>query len=306
VVAKITDGRGVTVSSAPIKVVVGNPKKVYFVTADPGPLTFIGDQAVYDHLSNRGFNVIAARGSDVPDDGSTALGTDLIIQSSSLGSGTVESTDVPAIGKFKNLAIPAIEWEASNLDAFGFQEANGAPGTFTGSQIKIVDATSPLAAGLPAGATTVVTSDQTFSEADSPVGTAPAPHIVAVNPSDDGQKLIFYYLKGEKGFGDFVMPEKRIFFFFQDNTAAAANDNGWKLFDAAVDFALGTTNNTGGGTPPSASISVSGNSLTINSSGGGTVQSADALSSATVWKDIGAAPQTIQMTAKQGFFRIKK
>ena len=50
--------------------------------------------------------------------------------------------------------------------------------------------------------------------------------------------MIYYYDKGEKGFNDFVMPARRMFFFFQDNTAAVANDNGWKLFDAAVDWSL--------------------------------------------------------------------
>ena len=192
--------------------VVGNPKKVYLVTADPGPLTFIGDQAVYDHLSNRGFNVIAARGSMSPTMDRLPWGPISLSSPRRSVQELSKRPDVPAIGKFKNLAIPAIDWEASSLDAWGFQEANGAPGTFTGSQIKIVDANSPLAAGLPAGVTTVVTSDQTFSEADSPVGTAPAPHIVAVNPSERWSETDLLYLKGEKGFGDFVMPEKASYF----------------------------------------------------------------------------------------------
>src|SRR5207237_8458063 len=116
----------------------------------PGPLTFPGDQAVQAHLLARGFAVILAQGSAVPDDGSTAAGTDLIIESSSLGSGTVEIADpngvLPATGKFKNQPIPAIDWEASSQDAWGFQAANG---TTTAGQtdLSIVDATSPLAAG---------------------------------------------------------------------------------------------------------------------------------------------------------------
>src|SRR5213592_1648746 len=34
------------------------------------------------------------------------------------------------------------------------------------------------------------------------------------------------------------MPARRVFFFFQDNTASAANAAGTKLFDASVDFAM--------------------------------------------------------------------
>src|SRR5262249_53069656 len=89
--AKALDRQGFVIPSAPVKIIVGTPRPfIYFVTADPGPLTFAGDIAVNQRLSNRGFDVELARGSDVPTDGSTALGHDLIIQSSSLGSGTVE------------------------------------------------------------------------------------------------------------------------------------------------------------------------------------------------------------------------
>ncbi len=305
VTAKITDGRGVTVGSAPIKVIVGNPKKVYFVTADPGPLTFAGDQAVADHLLQRGFNVITARGSDVPDDGSTAVGNDLIIESSSLGSGTVEIADPsggPNIGKFKTLAIPAIDWEASSSDAWGFLDANPATGTSDGqTDINIVDASSPLAAGFPAGPLTVVSSPQTFSQS-TPVGA----HIVAQKAGDNTQMNLFYYEKGDKGYGGFVMPERRVFFFFQDNTAAAANAAGWKLFDAAVDWALHTTSTGGGGTDrPTVSLALNGATLTISSSGGGTVQATDSLNPSN-WTDLGSAPQTVQNTGKSRFFRIKK
>jgi hypothetical protein len=145
--AQVTDARGVTVRSATIKVVVGNPEKILFVTADPGPLTFPGDQAVYEHLLGRGYNVILARGMDVPDDGSTATGTVLIVQSSSLGSATVVRADGGA--KFKDLATPVMEWEASNIDDYGFASVNGI--TVTGSTINIVDASSPLTAGAASG-----------------------------------------------------------------------------------------------------------------------------------------------------------
>jgi hypothetical protein len=116
---------------------------------------------------------------------------------------------------------------------------------------------------------------------------------------------MFYYDKGEKGFDGFVMPARRAFFFFQDNTATAANANGWKLFDATMDWLL-NKGSTSGGTPPSAAISVNGNSVTISSSNGGTVQATDALSATPTWTDLGAAPQTVQTTGKARFFRIKK
>ena len=52
--------------------------------------------------------------------------------------------------KFDSLTIPVLLWEASNADDMKFQEANGdAPAGLT--QINIVDASTPLTAGLPAG-----------------------------------------------------------------------------------------------------------------------------------------------------------
>ena len=272
----------------------------FFVTADPGPLTFAGDIAVNQHLIDRGYYVELAQGSLVPDDGSTAVGKDLIIESSSLGSGTVEIPDPaggPNLSKFKFLAVPAIEWEASSQDAFGFQAANG---TTTASQtaVNIVDANSPLAAGLSAGLHTVVTSPQTFSQG-TPVGA----HIVATLATDATQAIVYNYDTGEKGFNDFVMPARRIFFFFQDNTAAAANADGWKLFDAAVDWAQ---NIAVVAQPKFAPPTFSApGSLRLQWTGSGTLQQTDSLSPPN-WQQAPsqANPQTVSATTGTRYFRI--
>src|SRR5438552_975358 len=75
---------------------------------------------------------------------------------------------------FRLMASPAIEWEASTIDALGFAEANAAVGTIAGqTQINIVDASHPLAAGFPKGLVTV-SGPETYSQS-IPVGG----HIVA-------------------------------------------------------------------------------------------------------------------------------
>ena len=63
--------------------------------------------------------------------------------------------------------------------------------------------------------------------------------IVATPANDLTYSMIYYYEKGEQVFNGFVMHERRMYFFFQDNTAAAANDTGWRLFEAAADWSLG-------------------------------------------------------------------
>jgi hypothetical protein len=94
--------------------------------------------------------------------------------------------------------------------------------------------------------------------------------------------------------------------FLAKNAAGSVTNTpaGLQLTAAAADGGTGGGGNTGSG--PSASITVSGNSLTINSSAPGTVQATSALSSSTTWTDLGAAPQTVQMTDKARFFRIKQ
>jgi hypothetical protein len=281
-------------------ITIGFQKRIYLVTADPGPLTFAGDIAVNQHLLDRGFDVELARGDDVPEDGSTALGKDLIIQSSSLASGTVE---INGVGKFRALAIPAIEWEASSIDAFGFAEANSVLGTIASqTQINIVDDSHPLAAGFPKGLVTVSTPE-TYS-VSIPVGG----HIIAKPITDPTYALIYYYDTGEKGFNDFVMPARRVFFFFQDNTAAAANDNGWKLFDAAVDWSLGIQAATPPTpTNPKLTATKAGNNLTIAwSPTGGRLQSTAVLAgAATVWKDEGTTnPATVPISGSALFLRV--
>jgi hypothetical protein len=79
----------------------------------------------------------------------------------------------------------------------------------------------------------VTSNAQTFS-----VGTPVGAHVVATVATDPTLALLYYYEKGEKGLNGFDMPARRVFFFFQDNTAAAANAAGNKLFDASVDFAM--------------------------------------------------------------------
>ena len=300
--AKVTDVPGLSAVSQSIKVVAGNPKKIYFVTADPGPLTFAGDIAVANHLYSRGFDVITARGSDVPEDGSTAAGSSLIIESSSLGSGTVEFADPaggPNIGKFKNLAIPAIEWEASNMDAFGFMAANPAAGTSDGqTDIEIVDPASPLAAGFPKGNVTVVTAPSTFSQGN-PVGS----HIVAQKSGDNTQQVLFYYEKGDKGYNDFVMPERRVFFFFQDNTAANANANGFKLFDAAVDWAL----HQGAVAPaPVLTVTRSGAQVTVTWINGGTLEKATSVAGPYTSTGVSSGTYTEAGGTGGAFFRVRR
>ena len=299
--AALTDGAGVTVTSAQIKFVVGNPKLILFVTADPGPLSFAGDQAVLQHLLDGGFDVVLTRGSDVPDDGSTAAGKDLVMISSSLGSGTVIVTG-GTDAKFLNVTNPVMEWEQALQDNFNFQADADPHNTVDGqTDINIVDASSPLAAGLSAGTHTVVTSPQVFSW-----GTPVNAHIVATISTNPAQAVIYYYEKGVAAFNGFVAPGRRAFFFFQDNTAAAANADAFKLFDAEMNWLLGISG--GGGGTPVISVARSGDSLTISWTNNGTLESTPSLTPPVVWTTASSTSPFVTTTtsATTKFYRVRK
>jgi len=297
-VSGVQDLFGNTIAAG-ASVEIGFQKGVYLVTADPGPLTFAGDNAVHQHLLNRGFDVELARGSDVPDDGSTANGRDLIIETSTLGSGTVE---VDGVGKFKFLPIPAMDWEASSVDAFGFQEANANPGTTASqTQVNIVDPSHPIAAGFPKGPVTVSTAE-TYSQAQ-PVGAK----IVGTLASDPTQAILFAYEKGDKGFAGFAMPERRVFFFFQDNTAVAATENGWKLFDASVNWLLRIETPAPPTEQPRITAARNGTSLTLSWTGGGKLQSSSNLGASATWSDEStSSPFTTTTAGIAKFYRVSR
>jgi hypothetical protein len=240
----------------------------------------------------------------VPADGSTAFGTDLIIQSSSLGSGTVEYADpndpappsLPNVSKFKFLTIPAIEWEGSSEDAFGFQFANGGATGPDQTQINIVDSTSPLAAGFPNGLVTVVSAANAFS-----YGAPTGAHIVATTTNDPTQACIYYYEKGDKGFNDFVMPARRVFYYFGDNTETALTADGWRLFDATVDWAANVVVST----KPTLDLARQANgSVTITFTD--RLESSDSLSTPN-WQTVtGTGSINVQPSAQQKYYRAAK
>jgi hypothetical protein len=239
--------------------------QVLLVTADAGPLTFAGDQAVLQRLQARGYDVTISTGAAVANDGSAAVGKDLVIVSSSLASGDVIAATGGA--KFLRSPVPVIVWESALEDDFSFQSAGGAT-VDAQTQINIVNPNHPLAGGFPAGPLTVTTSPQIFS-----TGTPVGAHVIATGVTTNSSlALLYYYDKGEKGATNFVMPARRVFFFLQDLTAASLNAAGTKLFDAAVDFAMAVQPNGSTNAPTLPMILTVGlddNAQPVTGTGGG-------------------------------------
>jgi hypothetical protein len=128
-------------------------------------------------------------------------------------------------------------------------------------------------------------------------------HIAATLTTDPTQACIYSYEKGDKTVHGLAMPARRVFFFFQDNTAAAANADGWKLFDAAVGWLTGASQNN---QQPKISWAITGTQLTLTWTNGGTLQETAALS--TTWADVSTSGSfTVNTTSgPYKFYRVKK
>ncbi|PYI86699.1 MAG: hypothetical protein DME26_08575, partial [Verrucomicrobia bacterium] len=174
--------------------------------------------------------MITGADSDV----SQAAGQDLIVISSTLGSGTIAD-------KFTATAVPVLLWEASLADEFGYNANNVNGTTFGGTQINIVNPSHPLAAGLGAGIKTVVTTASTFSTPDNPLV---AGAVVVATEVGGTRPVIVAIEKGTplNPVRIAAAPARRAVFYFQDDTARFSTDDGWTLFDSAVNWAAGPTN----------------------------------------------------------------
>jgi hypothetical protein len=101
------------------------------------------------------------------------------------------------------------------------------------TQVQIVNASHPLAGGLASGSVTVTTAGGNFKWAKPPA-TAIGVATIPMQPQD--RYAIFGYTTGTTMSGQ-VAPARRVGLFADMNVPVTFNDNGWKLFDAAVRWA---------------------------------------------------------------------
>ncbi len=187
-----------------------------------------GDPAVQTRLQNLGYTVTAKDAvSAVTAD---ATGKTIVVVSSTVASGNVNT-------KFRTVAVPVLNWESALMDDFGM--TGTVSGTDFGTEatqttLSIVNTSHPMAAGLT-GAPTVVTTASTFTWG---VPNANAVKIATVN-GNATRAVIFGYLAGAAMPG-LAAPARRVGLFLENATASSLNASGWALFDAAVNWAVGT------------------------------------------------------------------
>ncbi len=130
-----------------------------FYVADPAALN-AADQAAFDRLTVLGFSVTVI--DDNLSDPADATGQELIVISSTVTSGNIGT-------KHTATAVPILDWEPALFDELGIQANNANGVTIAGTQIQIVDASHPLAGGLPAGVIDFFNALGGLASPDTPV-----------------------------------------------------------------------------------------------------------------------------------------
>lgn len=185
------------------------------------------DEQVKKHLDSLGYTVTFTDQSASVD---KAKGFDLIIISSTVGSQDFE-------GKYKDVTTPILSWENDILDDMRFTGKNKDVdfGEVEGEHyIYMVNAPHPLSAGLPAGINSVYRKDQPMGWGKPGLGAS----IIATIPGQPNKAIIFSYEKGATMDYDFIAPARRVAFFLDNKTFPQLKENGVKLFDAAVKWAI--------------------------------------------------------------------
>lgn len=186
------------------------------------------DEKVKQHLDSLGYQVTFA---DQSEPASKADNYDLVIISSTVGSQDFE-------GKYKDVKVPLLTWENDILDDLRF---TGRYKDVDFGEVEkehyiyIVNAPHPLAAGLPAGINSVYRKDQPMGWGKPGLGAS----IIATMPGQPDKAIIFGYEKGATMDYDFLAPARRVMLFLDNKTFPLLKENGTKLFDAAVKWAIG-------------------------------------------------------------------
>jgi len=189
------------------------------------------DDRIRKHLEDMGLVVTMI---DQAEPASKAEGQDFVIISSVIAAKVVQ-------GKYRDVPVPVMTWESNILNHMGmtgmhqyvdFDEDTKDESTY----IWLGNAPHPLQAGLPNGLLNPFKKTQKILEWGRPgIGAS----IIATIPGEFNKACIFGYEKGALMDYDFPAPARRVMFFMFDDGFDYLNDNGMKLFDAAVRWTAG-------------------------------------------------------------------
>ena len=200
-------------------------KAIFVVASLPGT---DAELAIVQRLEDMGLEVVPFAQDQVSD--ADMDDANILLVSAEVNSGTAFES-MPGLATYD---IPVINWEPALYDELGFTDVSVASVEEPEGMIKIVDSDHPLAAELWDGNIAIATGTKTISVC-KPKGEV---NIVAVSTTDDSLATIFGYEEGA-AMHTGNAPARRVGTFLLNNVADAMTDEGWALFDASVQWAMG-------------------------------------------------------------------
>jgi hypothetical protein len=212
-----------TATSAP------SSNEILFVVDDLATLNTT-DTLTLVHLNNRGFTV-------------TVLSDSVTFPSDTVGKAVVyisSSIDSKEVGdRLRDVSVPIVVSESYLFDNMGFTgptlDIDYGVSANDQDSINILNSSHQLAAGL-SGVTQVYAGLNSFHWG------IPAPTAIIIAELVDGtnRNSLFAYDSGTSMNGGITAPARRVAFIQFAETNSILNNNGWALFDAAIDWAMGS------------------------------------------------------------------
>lgn len=190
------------------------------------------DLAVQSRLEQMGAAVTVLDDDAVLAATGETTGKDLIVISSTVGSAKVST-------KYRDSAVPVITWEPALYDEFNISPPFPDAAVQGDNTLTIINAAHPLAAGL-SGTVTVYSQilGLTFG---TPSAAATGAINIATLAGPQGAATwigIIGYDTGGMMENGFTAPARRVGIFLNDNMAISLTNDGWALFEAAVNWAV--------------------------------------------------------------------
>ncbi|UUZ96488.1 hypothetical protein LJK87_20585 [Paenibacillus sp. P25] len=198
-------------------------KKALFVGREEG-----GDAITIKHLKQLGYEVAVVTDKELKADNAT--GHTLVFVSSTVNSGKVGN-------KLKASPVPVIYAESQNLGDIRLsgKATDEDNGDFSGKSVAIQAAGHPMAAGLQGSVDVYKQDGKIGFIVPGGEGT-----VIASALGDARRAVICAFEKGAKNMDNEPPPARQVYFYLVDGEEINQTENGWKLFDAAVQWAAGS------------------------------------------------------------------
>lgn len=196
-----------------------NAKKLLYVKKNEGT----NDPVIMNHLKKLGYQVMDTTDSVFKTDAAKDYGVVFI-------SDTVNSSKLDA--QLKNSTVPVVYAKTQSVSIAGLTGILDYGQLNDVKTVQMKDNKHPLAAGLK-DQVTVYTNTGKMGYAIPGKDAV----IIATAPGDDKKAVIFGYEMGTKNLKNELIPARQVFFYLPSGQEMNQTDDGWKLFDASIQWA---------------------------------------------------------------------